>query len=85
MNPYPKLAEGMEINQVEDGYVVYQADRDRVHYLNHTAVLVLEGCTGSNRVEEIVELVRQAFHPPGDPEADVKTCLENLKQQGLVV
>jgi hypothetical protein len=49
MNPYPKPAEGMEINQVEDGYVIYPADRDRVHYLNHTAVPVLEGRTGSTR------------------------------------
>ena len=38
---FQKIAD-LEINQVPDGYVIYQADRDRVHFLNSTAAAVLE-------------------------------------------
>jgi hypothetical protein len=37
----PVAAPDLEINAVSDGYVVYQPGRDRVHYLNQTAALLL--------------------------------------------
>ena len=58
----PRRAEGIEVNEVADGYIVYQASRDRVHYLNHTAVLVLEMCNGRVSAGQI----------PGLPEAGVR-------------
>ena len=27
-------ARNLEVHEVPDGYIVYQADQDRVHYLN---------------------------------------------------
>src|SRR5262249_35525069 len=39
---HPRHIEGLEINPVEDGFMIYRPDADRVHYLNHTAVLILE-------------------------------------------
>ena len=45
---YPKTTQGLEINAVDDGYIVYQSERDRVHYLNQTAALILELCNGRN-------------------------------------
>jgi hypothetical protein len=42
----PVLAPAVEIHAVEDGCVVYVADRREVHFLNETAMLVLEQCNG---------------------------------------
>ena len=39
---FPSREEGLEINIVDDGYVVYQPNRDKLHYLNHIAGLILE-------------------------------------------
>ena len=86
MDKYFKRADDIEIeiNEVEDGYVIYQSDKDRVHYLNHSAVLVLESCTGNNSVNEIVEIVQQAFELVESPEKGVKECLDSLVEEGLI-
>ena len=80
----PRLAAGAEINEVADGYIVYQADRDRVHYLNHTAVLVLELCNGRIRADEMPDLLRQAYDLPARPTDEVAACLTQLFAEGLV-
>ena len=46
-------APGLEINEVTDGFLVYQRDRDRVHFLNATATLVLESCDGRLTAAEL--------------------------------
>ena len=35
----PRLAEKAQIHPVDDGYMIYDPDQDRVHYLNVTAAL----------------------------------------------
>jgi len=85
MDAFPKLADNIEINQVEDGYVIYQPDLDRVHYLNKTAVLILEACTGKNAVEEIERLVQEAFSLAEAPKKEVEDCLTNLSKEGLII
>ncbi len=84
MSEYPKLAAGLEINQVSDGYVVYQPSRDRVHYLNQTATVLLELCNGSNSTAAIAELLAAAYELPAPPVGEVETCLAQLRGEGLV-
>lgn len=84
MSEYPKIAEGIDINEVEDGYVIYQSEKDKVHYLNKTAVLVLEACTGKNSASDITAIVREAYQLPEDPVKEVSDCLNTLIQEGLV-
>jgi hypothetical protein len=80
----PKTTEGLEINAVADGYVVYQADRDRVHYLNQTAALILELCNGRNAAARFPELLQSAFDLPDAPAEEVEECLRTLRTEGLV-
>jgi hypothetical protein len=80
----PVAVEGIEVVPTADGYVVYHEQRDRVHYLNHTAVLVLELCTGENSVEEIVQALQLAYELPEPPEAETAECLTRLRAEGLV-
>jgi len=80
----PKRVEGIEVNEVADGYIVYQAAQDRVHYLNRTAVLVLEMCNGRLAAGEIPELLKEAYDLAEPPTEEVATCLTKLLEEGLV-
>ena len=80
----PKIVFGLEINKVADGYIVYQPSRDRVHYLNHTATIVLELCNGENSAGEIAALLQSAYDLPQPPDAEVAACLQQLTGEGLL-
>lgn len=84
MNEFPKIAGGLEINEVEDGYVIYQSEKDKVHYLNKTAVLVLEACTGTNTAADIGGIVKTAYGLPEAPEKEVADCLKTLFDEELI-
>jgi hypothetical protein len=84
MNENPKLASGIEINKVADGYIVYQATQDRVHYLNHTATIILELCNGQNSRTEIAGLLQMAYELPAPPLEEVTACLNQLTDEGLL-
>lgn len=81
---HPKRAAGLDVHEVEDGLVVYQPDRDRVHYLNQTSAVVFELCTGEHTEDRIVELVQAAWGLPELPRQEVTTCLEQLRAEGVV-
>jgi hypothetical protein len=80
----PRRAENIEINPVPDGYIVYKPSQDRVYYLNHTAVLVLELCTGRVRAADIPRLLKDTYDLPQPPTDEVAACLETLSTEGLV-
>ncbi len=80
----PVRADGLEVNEVADGLVVYQDAPEQVHYLNNTAALVFELCTGDNSVARIVELVQDAFGLDAKPEAEIESCVAELRQQGVL-
>ncbi len=84
MNEKPTIAEDIDINEVEDGYVIYQKENDKVHYLNKTAVLVLESCTGKNTAADIEVIVKEAYKLPEAPQKEVADCLDTLFQEGLI-
>src|SRR5437762_3878064 len=42
------VIDGLDVNEVKDGLIVYEPDRDRVHYLNGTAAVVFLFCDGTN-------------------------------------
>ena len=82
---YPRAVEGAETNEVADGFIIYQSERDRVHYLNQTAAILLTLCNGRNRVSDIPELLRLAFDLSEAPVGETRDCLEQLITEGLIV
>jgi hypothetical protein len=80
----PQQIDGLEVNRMADGYVIYEAGRDRVHYLNHTAVLVLEMCNGRVTADEMPALLKQAYDLAEPPTAEVAACLARLRDEGLI-
>jgi hypothetical protein len=81
---YPKLAPGLEVNEVADGYIVHQPDRERVHYLNHTAAIVMELCNGRNAAAELPRLLQLAYGLSAPPAGEVEACLTTLRREGLI-
>ena len=75
----------LELTQVPDGVMIYQADRERVHYLNPTAAVVFELCGMNKTVAEIEDFVGDAFGLSDTPAADVRKCLTSLVDEQLLV
>lgn len=84
MDQYPKRVDGLEIIPADEGYVIYEEENDRVHYLNAVAALIYELCDGGNSTESITELVQQSFGLAEAPAAEVTKALEQLKDEGLL-
>ena len=82
---FPLKADDIEIDEVSDGLIVYQPGRGRVHYLNHTAAIVLELCTGTYGLDQIGLTVQEMFGLAQVPDDEIKACLGQLRAEGLVV
>lgn len=80
----PVRATGLEIEEAGDGFIIYEEERDRIHYLNHTATLVLEACQGELGATGIADLVATLYSLPRSPLEDVESVLLQLEQEGLI-
>lgn len=80
----PRRAERIEISEAGDGFIVYDPQRDRLHHLNATAMLVLELCDGRVLAEDLPGLLAAAFQLPDPPVQEVDACLARLLQEGLL-
>ena len=76
--------DGLDINPAEDGFIVYQPELDRVHFLNATAVLILELCNGTNSEQEIVALISEECSLEQNPAEVVRETLAKMKTEGLL-
>jgi PqqD family protein of HPr-rel-A system len=84
MSDLPARVEDIEMVEVADGFVVYHPARDRVHFFNHTAAVVLTLCDGSMNDTEIATTVQQCYELPDPPSAEVGQCLDQFREEGLV-
>jgi hypothetical protein len=78
-------APDIELREVTDGFVAYDAARDRLHFLNLTATMLLESCDGSIRARELPDLLAAAYRLEAPPVAEVESCLSRLLEEGLLV
>lgn len=76
--------EAFEITEVPDGRVVYQASREKVHYLNPTAVIVLELATSGKTFAEITAFLTEAYGLAEAPGEAVESCIGSLLSEGLL-
>lgn len=74
----------LEFREVPEGYVVYDRNRDRLHFLNGAAAFVLQCCDGTTRAGELPEMLAAAFRLTSDPVAEVEGCLLRLLSEQLV-
>ncbi|MEY2569037.1 MAG: hypothetical protein QOE35_3566 [Actinomycetota bacterium] len=78
------MAEELEIHEADDGLVVYDGARDRVHHLNATAGVILQLCDGSHDVEAIADFVARGFGLDEPPVDETRTTVERFTEEGLV-
>lgn len=81
----PRQKDGLDISPADDGYIIYEPEQDRVHYLNATAVLILELCDGTNSAADMAELLREAYGLPAAPTGEVLSALAAMQQEELLV
>ena len=80
----PRQTEGLEVNEAEDGLIIYDTAADRVHHLNVSATVVFELCTGDNDDDAIVTLVDAAFALDASAAVETRACLAQLRAEGLI-
>ena len=80
----PTMVEGLELNEADDGLVVYEESRDRVHHLNATAALILELCDGTRDADAIADVLARGFELDERPLEETQTCLARLAEEGLI-
>ncbi len=64
--------------------MIYRSETDRVHYLNHTAVLILELSNGRNTPARIATLLQHAYGLSEAPEEEVTETLVKMTEEGLI-
>ena len=80
----PAVVDGLDVNEVDDGLVVYDPERDRVHYLNATASVVFTLCDGTHDRAAIGATLAEAFGLPDAPTDEIAACLDQLADEGLL-
>ena len=74
--------EGVDLNEVPDGYVIYDNEDNKVHYLNTTAAIVYQLLDGKQTVDAIADLIKEAFGSEED--VDITASVENLLEAKLI-
>lgn len=74
----------LEITPAADGYLVRVPEGNAVTWLNRTAYLILQLCTGSNSDSAIAKALAGAFHLHWSPLIPVRAAIAELVTAGLV-
>jgi hypothetical protein len=80
----PQMVGGLDLNELDDGMVVFAEASDTVHHLNHTAAIVLELCDGTRDADQIAAMLQNLFGLVEPPLAETMECLKALSGQGLL-
>lgn len=81
----PAARADLEVIASDEGFVVHDASREVVHYLNQTAAIVLSLCDGKRSIDEIGELIQGQFGLDEMPRDDVLDTLKKLEVEGLLL
>jgi alpha 1,6-mannosyltransferase len=58
---HPRKADQLEVNEADDGLVVYDTAHDMVHHLNPSASLIFDVCDGTRDAEAIARILAEAY------------------------
>jgi hypothetical protein len=76
--------DGLHVDEVKDGLVVFDPTRDRVHYLNGTAAIVFTLCNGARDREGIADAVDTVLGPDAVSRNEVEACLQQLQHEAII-
>ena len=81
---YPRRADLLEINEADDGLVVYDPTEDKVHHLNPSASIIFDLCDGTRDAEAIAQILGEAYDLAAPPRDDAFAGLEELSDRKLI-
>jgi hypothetical protein len=81
---YPLRADPLEVNEADDGLVIYDPTDDTVHHLNPSAAMIFDLCDGTRDAEAIAHILGEAFSLAEPPRDDVLAGLEDLSGRKLI-
>ena len=76
--------EGLDVHETEDGLVVYDAGRDRVHYLNETAAAIFVLAEPGVTVAGLAEALASLWGLDERPTDEVERCVAQLLDEGVL-
>jgi hypothetical protein len=76
--------DGLLIEELGDEAIIYDLKRDRVHHLNHTALVVWRRCDGRTPPETIARSIHETTGLPQEP-AIITFALEQLHDAELIL
>ena len=80
----PATVAGLDVQEAEDGLVVYVAATDTVHHLNKTAGVIFGLCDGTRDAAAIAAEVAVLFGLAEPPLDETAACLSDRAASGLV-
>lgn len=80
----PRRAELLEVNEAEDGLVIYDPSQDMVHHLNASASVIFDLCDGTRDPEEIARILAEAYDLDAPPNDDALAGLAELADRKLI-
>lgn len=80
----PKKAEGLDLHEVKDGFIIYAVGNDRVHHLNPTAALIFELCDGTRDADQVAAAVAQAYDLDAPPVGEVRESIRSLLEEEVL-
>jgi hypothetical protein len=83
-SPNPIRSDGLEVDEAEDGLVVYDPREDMVHHLNPSASVIFDLCDGSRDAEEIAALLGTVYELVSPPREEALAGLRELAERKLI-
>ena len=83
----PQVREDLIFPPLDEEWVVYDSDGEKLHVLNSSAAVVWMLCDGQHSVGEIVDDVLEAFDgqvAQEQAETDVRDAIEEFETKGLL-
>jgi Glycosyl transferases group 1/Coenzyme PQQ synthesis protein D (PqqD) len=84
MHERPQHAEHLDVTQTEDGLVVFEPTRNKVHHLNTSAAVIFDLIDGTNDEPTIAAAVQALFKLDETPTSDVASTLQRFRAERLV-
>ena len=80
----PTLCPSIKLAPVEDGLIVFDAARDRVHHLNPLAALIVEFCDGRRTAAEIGAALLPLLDDRDGMTAEINAWLTDAASRGIL-
>jgi hypothetical protein len=80
----PIRRDGLEIDEAEDGLIIFDPREDMVHHLNPTAAIIFDLCDGSRDLDTIAALLAEIYELTTPPLEDALAGLRSLSERELI-